>query len=214
MTIERIDIHPTHKYQNFKLRRGHPFPFGATLVPGGVNFSIYSRYATSCTLVLFKKYASQPMGEILFPEEFRIGNVYSMVVFDLDYENIEYGYRFEGPNNFTEGHWFDKSKILLDPYAKIIGGRDIWGITPDWNDIYQHRARIAFDDFEAQGKFYFNTTYYNDSFIKQNSVKDLVLLYRKDKSEKWEEVEYSLVKNKCLSVEKLEFGEYVLAYKK
>ena len=148
MAIERIDIHPTHKYQHFKLRRGRPFPFGATLVPGGVNFSIYSRYATSCTLVLFKKYAPQLMADIPFPEEFRIGNVYSMVVFDLDYENLEYGYRFEGPDNFVEGHWFDKSKILLDPYAKIIGGRDVWGVTPDWNNIYQHRARIVFDDFD------------------------------------------------------------------
>ena len=148
MVLERIDIHPTRKYQQFKLRRGKPFPFGATLVPGGINFSIYSRHADSCTLVLFKKYADQPMAEIPFPEEFRIGNVYSMVVFDLDYENLEYGYRFEGANNFAEGHWFDPSKILLDPYAKIIGGRDVWGITPDWDNIYQHRARIAFDDFD------------------------------------------------------------------
>ncbi len=86
MTItERIDIHPTHNYDNFKLRRGKPFPFGATLVPGGVNFSIFSSHATSCTLVLFKKHAAQPMVEIPFPEEFRIGNVYCMVVFDLDY---------------------------------------------------------------------------------------------------------------------------------
>ncbi|MGK7893861.1 MAG: glycogen debranching protein GlgX [Xenococcus sp. (in: cyanobacteria)] len=143
-----MDIHPTRKYQQFKLRRGKPFPFGATLVPGGINFSIYSRHATSCTLVLFKKYADQPMAEIPFPEEFRIGNVYSMVVFDLDYENLEYGYRFEGANNFAEGHWFDPSKVLLDPYAKILGGRDVWGVTPDWDNIYQHRARIAFDDFD------------------------------------------------------------------
>ncbi len=148
MLIERIDIHPTHNKDNFKLRCGKPFPFGATLVPGGVNFSIFSRYATSCTLVLFEKYASEPMAEIPFPKEFRIGNVYCMVVFDLDYENIEYGYRMDGPNNFVEGHWFDNSKILLDPYAKIIGGRDIWGVKPDWNDVYQHRARIGFEDFD------------------------------------------------------------------
>ena len=148
--LERIDIHPTHKYENYKLRRGKPFPFGATLVPGGVNFSIFSSHATSCTLVLFKKYDPQPFVEIPFPDEFRIGNVFCMVVFDLNYEDIEYGYRMEGPNNFQEGHWFDRTKILLDPYAKIIGGRDTWGITPDWDNIYQHRARIAFDDFDWQ----------------------------------------------------------------
>jgi isoamylase len=146
--LDRIDIHPTHTYQNFKLRRGKPFPFGTTLVPGGVNFSIFSSHATSCTLVLFTKHSTTPLAEIPFPDEFRIGNTYSMVVFGLDYENLEYGYRMDGPNNFQEGHWFDKNKILLDPYAKSIGGRDLWGKTPNWNEIYQHRARIPFDDFD------------------------------------------------------------------
>ncbi|MGB3405511.1 MAG: glycogen debranching protein GlgX [Microcoleaceae cyanobacterium] len=148
MLLERIDIHPTHDYEGFKLRRGKPFPFGANLIPGGVNFSVYSSHATSCTLVLFEKHAAEPMIEIPFPDEFRIGNVYSMIVFDLDYENLEYGYRMDGPNNFQDGQWFDQSKILLDPYAKVIGGRDVWGTDPDWDDIYHHRGRIAFDDFD------------------------------------------------------------------
>jgi glycogen operon protein len=146
--MERIDIHPTHSYESFKLRLGRPQPFGATIVPGGVNFSIFSSHATSCSLVLFKKHAKAPLAEIPFPDEFRIGNVYCMVVFDLDYENLEYGYRMDGPNNFEQGHWFDQSKILLDPYAKVIGGRDVWGVIPDWDDIYHHRGRIAFDDFD------------------------------------------------------------------
>ncbi|MBD2179766.1 glycogen debranching protein GlgX [Planktothrix sp. FACHB-1355] len=148
MDYGRIDIHPTHTYGDFKLRRGRPSPFGATLVPGGVNFSIFSSYAKSCILVLFQKHAKEPMAEIPFPDEFRIGNVFSMIVFDLDYENIEYGYRMDGPFNPKEGHWFDSSKILMDPYAKLIGGRDVWGETPDWSDIYHHRARIALDDFD------------------------------------------------------------------
>jgi len=148
MLQERIDIRPTHSHGDFKLRRGSPFPFGATMVLGGVNFSIFSSHATSCTLVLFQKGAPKPMAEIPFPEEFRIGKVYCMIVFDLDVENIEYGYRMDGPNNFHDGQWFDKSKILMDPYAKVIGGRDVWGETPNWDDIYQHRARIAYDDFD------------------------------------------------------------------
>ncbi len=146
--MERIDIHPTHKHGDFKLRVGRPMPFGASLVLGGVNFSVFSSYATSCTLALFKRHAKEPIAEIPFPDEFRIGNVFTMTVFDIDYENIEYGYRMDGPFNPQEGHYFDKNKILLDPYAKIIGGRDVWGVTPDWNDIYQHRSRISFDDFD------------------------------------------------------------------
>lgn len=151
MDYGRIDIHPTHTYGDFKLRRGRPFPFGATLVPGGVNFSIFSSYAKSCTLVLFEKHAKQPMAEIPFEDEFRIGNVFCTIVFGLDYENIEYGYRMDGPFNPEEGHWFDPGKILMDPYAKVIGGRDVWGVTPDWDDIYHHRARISLDDFDWEG---------------------------------------------------------------
>ncbi len=145
----RVDLHPTHVSDcgKFRMRVGKPLPFGATIVPGGVNFSIYSRYATSCSLVLFNKREAEPFGVIPFKEEFRIGNVFTMVVFDLDYENIEYGFYMDGPFDAKEGHRFDKTKVLMDPYAKAIGGRDVWGQTPDWNDMYQHRARIQFDDF-------------------------------------------------------------------
>jgi isoamylase len=145
---QRIDFYPTHSFGEYKLRPGRVFPFGATLVPGGVNFSIFSRSATSCTLVLFEKGESQPMAEIPFPPEFRIGNVYSMIVFDLDYERIEYGYRFDGPFDPKVGHRFNKDKILLDPYAKVVGGRDVWGTPPDWNDSFQHRGRLLFEDFD------------------------------------------------------------------
>jgi glycogen operon protein len=120
-------------------------------VPGGVNFSVYSRYATKCTLVLFEKDAPEPMVEIPFPDEFRVGNVFTMVVFDLGYENIEYGYRMDGPYEPWQGHRFDYSKILMDPYAKVIGGRDVWGQQPDWNDTYPHRARFIYDDFDWEG---------------------------------------------------------------
>ena len=146
--MQRVDVFPTHEHQGYKLRPGKPFPFGATLAPGGVNFSVYSSHATSCTLVLFDKDAPEPKVEIPFPDEFRIGNVYSMIVFDLDIESLEYGYRFDGPWDPQAGHRFDKSKILMDPYAKAIGGRDVWGQPPDWDNIYQHRARLVYDDFD------------------------------------------------------------------
>ena len=71
----RVDTYPTHEYQGYKLRPGKPLPFGATFVPGGVNFSVYSSHASTCVLVLFDKGAPQPKAEIPFPNEFRIGNV-------------------------------------------------------------------------------------------------------------------------------------------
>jgi len=141
-------IYHRYTYGNFKLLNGQPIPFGATPVKGGVNFSIYSRHATSATLVLFKKDAPEPFAEIPFPKEFRLGNVVSMLVLGLDYQDIEYGYRVDGPYEPTEGHRFDNSKILLDPYAKCIGGRDIWGVASREDDIYPYRAQILADDFD------------------------------------------------------------------
>lgn len=146
--MERMDVYPTHEYQGYKLRVGKPFPFGATSVPGGVNFSVYSSHACACTLVLFNKGEREPKVEIPFPTAYRIGHVFAMIVFDLDYEGTEYGFRLDGPFDPTAGHRFDKSKILLDPYARAIGGRDVWGKLPDWNDGYQYRARLVFDDFD------------------------------------------------------------------
>ncbi|PYE54792.1 glycogen debranching protein GlgX [Deinococcus yavapaiensis] len=151
----RIDFYPTHEHEQdgvtYRLRSGRPFPFGATLVPNGVNFSIYSSHASNCTLVLFDKGAPEPKAEIPFPEEFKIGDVFAMVVFDLDVETLEYGYRMDGPFDPARGLRFDPTKVLMDPYAKAVGGRDVWGEVPDWNDPFPHRSRLAFDDFDWEG---------------------------------------------------------------
>jgi isoamylase len=147
----RIDYYPTHECGGFRFRKGHVLPFGASLVGSGVNFSVYSSAAESCTLVLFRKHEPEPMVEIEFPRSFRIGGVYAMIVFDLDYEELEYGYRFSGPYDPSRGLRFDNSKILSDPYGRVLGGRDVWRAEPDWNNIYQHRSRLAFDDFDWEG---------------------------------------------------------------
>jgi len=144
----RIDAHPTHEHNGYKLRVGQPIPLGATRVPNGVNFSIFSRYATSCTLVIFNKGEPEPVVEIPFPEEFIVGNIYTMIVFDLDYDNLEYGYRMEGPYRPHEGHRFDPEQILLDPYARLIGGRDVWAEELNEDNIYQHRARLVPEDYD------------------------------------------------------------------
>lgn len=137
---------PTHEHGAFRLRYGHPLPFGASHVPHGVNFSVFSSSATDCTLVLFEKGEADPMAEIPFPEEFRIGHVWAMTVYDLDYEKIEYGFRFDGPHAPKEGHYFDPAHIVLDPNAKQISGRDAW-MQPDPPRMPIHRGRIPRDDF-------------------------------------------------------------------
>ena len=107
----RVDLHPTHVCDcgKFRLRMGQPLPFGATIVPGGVNFSVYSHAAISCKLALFNKHEKKPFCVIPFKDEFRIGNVFTMIVFDLDFENLEYGFHMDGPFDEKEGHRFDKN---------------------------------------------------------------------------------------------------------
>jgi isoamylase len=144
----RIDFYPTHEAAGFKLRPGKPYPFGATLVPNGVNFSIFSNHATACTLVLFEKRSETPLAEIPFFDSFRIGNVWCMTVFGLDYESIEYGFRMDGPWDPVSGMRFDKDAIMLDPYARAMGGRDKWGEEPDWNSKFPLRSRLVFEDFD------------------------------------------------------------------
>ena len=146
--MQRIDIYPTHRHEEFLLRAGRPYPFGASIVPGGINFAVFSRHATACTLVLFEKGAREPLVEIPFPKAFQLGNVFAMIVFDLDRENIEYGYRMDGPYQPDLGHYFDPSTILLDPYARLISGRDRWGLPSDEESVYQQRAMVVQDDFD------------------------------------------------------------------
>jgi isoamylase len=149
-TLERIDAYPTRQIAGLDVRAGRLCPFGATLTPGGVNFAIFSRNATACTLVLYRRGEDEAFAELPFPSEFRIGDVYAMTVFGLDHEEIEYGYRMAGPCDFAAGQHFDPNVVLLDPYAKVIGGRDVWGEEPDWNRKPQHRGRILQEDFDWQ----------------------------------------------------------------
>lgn len=139
---------PTHHHEDYKLRFGHPLPFGASHVPGGVNFSIFSKHAKGCVLVLFDRGAPQPFAEIPFPPEFRMGDIYSMIVYDVDYQHLEYGFRFDGEYEPRRGDRFDPDNILLDPYAREIGGRDVWLQLPPPDEIMPHRSRVPYNDFD------------------------------------------------------------------
>ncbi len=146
-----MDRFPTYERDGFRYGPGRPRPFGATVMTDGVNFSAFSNHASACTLVLFDKGAAAPFVEIPFPDAFRTGDVFAMIVFDLDHSQIEYGFRFDGPYDPANGHRFDARHILLDPYAKRIGGRDVWARGYDWDNPYPYRARPHVEDFAWEG---------------------------------------------------------------
>lgn len=166
----RIDLHPTDECNGFKIRPGMPLFNGSQILPGCVNFSIYSAGAKSCELVLYHSHEKEPFAVIPFPDSYRIGAVFSMMVFDLDYENIEYGFYVDGEYDFKRGNVFDKTKCLLDPYAKIVSGRDVWGEEPDWSNTFQYRSKVALDDFDWEGDMPLKTPH-NELIIYEAHVR-------------------------------------------
>ena len=125
--MQDVDSFPTHELNGIRYRCGHTQPFGATILTDGViNFSVFSKDASSCELLLFNAGEAEPFAVLPFPDDFRIGNVFSMIVYDLDFESLEYGYRMDGPWDPAAGLRFDRTKVLVDPYAKLISGRTVW----------------------------------------------------------------------------------------
>ncbi len=118
--------------KDFEISRGTPLPMGSSLKRGGINFAIFSKHATSVTLVLFVPGEDNPVAEFpLDPRFNRTGHIWHVFVGGLDH-GIEYGYRMDRqPNNEPQIHRFDPSRVLIDPYAKALSGGEVWGIIKD-----------------------------------------------------------------------------------
>jgi len=131
----------------WKTKPGQPLPLGPTVSPEGVNFSIFSRNATSLSLVLFEKASPKPVAEIpLNPDINRTGDIWHIFIVGLDL-SLRYGYRADGPYDPAgEGHWFNKENLLLDPYARALEGGEVWG-----QEMGQPHCCIVADDFDWEG---------------------------------------------------------------
>lgn len=135
---------PMAEIAGFPVRPGIYDLNGATPLQNGVNFTIHTCGGTSCDLLLFHRAQEEPFAVLPFPEAYKIGDVYSMIVYGLNIDEFEYAYRVDGPYCPEKGLLFDKNKILLDPYAKAVAGQRTWGIR--WDHTYH--ARVVKDRFD------------------------------------------------------------------
>lgn len=135
---------PMAEIAGFPVRPGIYDLNGATPLQNGVNFTIHTCGGTSCELLLFHRAQEEPFAVLPFPEAYKIGDVYSMIVYGLNIDEFEYSYRVDGPYCPEKGLLFDKNKILLDPYAKAVAGQRTWGIR--WDHTYH--ARVVKDRFD------------------------------------------------------------------
>ena len=137
---------PLDTLEGFRIRPGFFDINGATALSDGVCFTIHSQGATSCELLLYEPYAKEPFAILKYPDNYRIGNVFSMIVFDLDVEDFQYAFRLDGPYDKKKGLLFYKHKPLLDPYAKAVVGQSEWGQKPD--AFLGYRGRVVKNNFD------------------------------------------------------------------
>ena len=142
--IRRGNLVPLDRAGGYDIRPGFYDMNGATALSTGVNFTILSVGATSCELVLFRRGENTPEAIIKIPEHYKIGHVYSIIVFGLDIHEFEYAYRVDGPNDPSKGLLFDAENYLLDPYARAVTGQSKWGMPTE--EIF--KARVVLDDYD------------------------------------------------------------------
>lgn len=148
---------------------GEPLPYGATVQNEGVNFSVFSRHASSVTLLLFDKPENcKPMAElVLDPHINKTGDVWHIRVEGIK-EGIYYLYRVDGLYTPAKGHRYNRYKLLLDPYAKALTANNNWDLSksrgynwdsPDRDLSFSEydniknipKAIVISDDFDWQG---------------------------------------------------------------
>jgi len=145
MGVRRF-MRATGEIEGYPVRPGLFLHNGASSVPGGVCFTIHSAGATACKLCLFYRMEQTPFAVLPFPEQFKIGNTWSMIVFGLDIAEFEYAYQMDGPYDPVKGLLFDKTKYLLDPYARAVTGQSTWGDQSSHENSYH--ARVVDDVFD------------------------------------------------------------------
>ncbi len=126
---------------------GNPYPQGATWDGAGVNFAIFSENATQVELCLFDSPdATQEAHRI--PVKEYTDKVWHAYLPDVLPGQL-YGYRFHGPYEPARGHRFNPNKVVLDPYAKLIG-RDLrWDDSLFGYKVGDEQVDLSFDDRDS-----------------------------------------------------------------
>lgn len=139
---------PLDVVEGFKIRPGFFRMYGACVASNGVSFTINSHGATRCTLLLFKPQAQKPYARIPFPDSYRIGDTYSMLVFDIKPDEFEYAFSFDGPYEPAKGLLFNEENVILDPYSRAVTGQRKWGEKPEGGKDFEYRARVVKSNFD------------------------------------------------------------------
>ncbi|HKM70901.1 MAG TPA: glycogen debranching protein GlgX [Stellaceae bacterium] len=121
---------------------GRPYPLGATWDGEGVNFALFSAHAEKVELCLFDRSGNREEARIALPEY--TDEVWHAYLPDAR-PNLLYGYRVYGPYDPSNGHRFNPSKLLIDPYARSLHGRLRWSDALFGYRVGSQRVDLSFD---------------------------------------------------------------------
>jgi len=111
---------------------GSPYPLGATWDGVGVNFAVFSEHATRVELCLFDSVDAE-LESLTIPLPEHTDMVWHGYLPDIHPGQL-YSYRVHGPYTPQTGHRFNPNKLVMDPYAKVVGRATRW-----------HHALFGFD---------------------------------------------------------------------
>ena len=163
---------------------GDPYPLGSHWDGKGVNFALYSHNADGVELCLFNKATGEKETDrIKFTE--RTHDIWHAYLPDIKPGQL-YGYRVYGPYDPANGHRFNSTKVLLDPYSKAICGNLEWGdvlfgyeigkddLTMDTRDnaTLTPKSAVIDDHFDWEGDKPLKVAYHN-TIIYEAHVKGL-----------------------------------------
>jgi len=137
--------------KGFTIKPGSRSPQGAKADKGGINFSLFSRYATAMELVVYDEAESlKPLLRIpLDPETHRTYYTWHVYVEGLR-PPVHYTWHVDGPNDPRKtGFRFDREKALVDPFAVAVT-QGLWGraraCRPGSNDDHSIRGLVPRDE--------------------------------------------------------------------
>ena len=106
---------------------GSPYPLGATWDGVGVNFALFSEHATRVELCLFDSPDAE-VESLTIPLPEHTDMVWHGYLPDVQPGQL-YGYRVHGPYAPHRGHRFNPNKLVIDPYARVVGRTVRWNET-------------------------------------------------------------------------------------
>jgi isoamylase len=132
----------------FEITPGSPRRLGATIMPLGINFAVFSRHADHLWLVLFTP-AGRSIGEIeLDPIVNKTGDIWHVMIRTRNHD-LQYCFRAKGPHDpWESGHFFDAGVLLLDPCASAFAGGEKWDGPPHKQAGFRRRCLIEKNDFD------------------------------------------------------------------